>query len=333
MRSTTANTLTTLSKKGPLMVNHCLFDRCTLPLIWLVMLVSFTCPARAASEDAQLGDDLKAHSDLRSGVDDIAAEQLSAVALKALLSQRYGLTPAQITEAIATHNRTRNTLIDNPHPQAMTDIIPLSTAPGGLPQKIYVTPGFDTLVNIIDSTGQPWPISQVSGGNKRSLKVDSLADHRYKNVVRINALQSVGSSNISFALVDLPITLSVEIINTADKYYPTALLQLDTPGPQAKQIPLSQGQRTTVDPLLDRVLAGVKGNDQFLPMTSSDPNVLAWQYNEHLYVRTTYLPVNPFPRGIKHGASGYVAYRMHFMPVLLMTDDSGHEKRIILTQK
>ncbi len=310
-----------------------MFNHVSLTSLLLVIGSLYCCHLNAADDEAELGDDLKSHTELRSSVDDISNAQLSEVALKALLSQMYSLSPEQISQAIAAHNRTNNAIIQNKHPQALSNIIPITTAPGGTPQKIYVTSGFDTMINIIDATGQPWPIAQVSGGNKQSVKVDALEQHAFKNVIRLNALQQVGSSNVSFSLVDLPITLSVEIINTVDRYYPTALLQLDRPGPQAKKTPLLSFQSNAVDPFLDSVVLGAKGNDQFERLNSSDPNVLAWKYKEHLYVRTTYHPTNPFPRGIKHGASGYVAYRMAYIPVLIMTDDSGTEKRIKLQEK
>ncbi len=310
-----------------------MFDDLPLKLWWLIIAVLCCWSVSAADDEPELGDDLKPHTELRSPVDEISNAQLSTVALNALLSQLYNLSPEQIKKAIEAHNQSNNAIMQNPHPQALSHVIPITTAPGQAPQQIVVTPGFDTMINIIDATGQPWPIAQVSGGNKNSLKVDALEQHAFKNVIRLNALQSVGSSNVSFSLVDLPITLSVEIINTVDRYYPTAILQLDRRGPQAKQTPSLTVQTAAIDPFLDHVVLGEKGNDQFERLDSSDPNVLAWKYKKYLYVRTTYHPTNPIPRGIKHGASGYVAYRMAYIPVLIMTDDNGLEKRIKLAQR
>ncbi|WP_045861753.1 DotH/IcmK family type IV secretion protein [Teredinibacter purpureus] len=83
------------------------------------------------------------------------------------------------------------------------------------------------------------------------------------------------------------------------------------------------------DSVLKDIVLGI-APENYEKMETSDSNVEAWRFKESLFIRTIYSPSSPLPRGIHHGPSGYTAYRLNDMPILVMTSSDGYEKKITI---
>jgi len=272
-------------------------------------------------------DDIHALTDEKHPVDNIPTEVLSKRAFEAIIEELYPTSKDQrrlIKEKELERIDVEN---ENTRPDSLTDIIQVKTSPGALPKEIFVAPLHSTYLNIIDSTGQPWPITTASNANKLRFEVKKIEAHKYKNIIEIVPKYRVGTTNINFSLAGMPTTFSITITSNADKYYPSPIIQLDREGPQAKPIPVFTVQNINDDPVLKDMVLGI-APPEYQVLRSSDGNVEAWRDGGNLYIRTIYLPSAPWPRGIYHGPSGYSAYRMNDLPSITMVTSDGHEKRI-----
>jgi intracellular multiplication protein IcmK len=274
-------------------------------------------------------DDLHKLTTAKSAVDDVPSEKLSDRAFEALMEEMYPTTPEQLKKIQEKEKEFKNILYDNKSPKALTEIIQVSTKPGSKPVAILVAPFHTSTLNIIDSTGQPWPISAVMYGNDVDYKVTKVDGHAYANIIRIDPKREVGTTNINLSLANLPTTITVTMKNNTDQYHPSPVLQIDKEGPQAKPLPVFSVDNVNSDNVLKNIVLGI-APDNFELLVTSDSNVEAWRNDASLYVRTTYQPSSPLPRGIHHGPAGYAAYRMNDMPVLVMTTDEGYEKKITI---
>ncbi|MFA0809412.1 DotH/IcmK family type IV secretion protein [Microbulbifer epialgicus] len=274
-------------------------------------------------------DDLHKLVSDKSSADHIPKEVISNRAFETLLEETFPTTAEQEKIWMEKERERINLLFDNKEPDTITDIISVSTKPGAKPQYIYVAPLHTSALNVIDSTGQPWPISAVISGNKTDFRVSKIEDHEYLNVVRIDTTKEVGTTNINFTLADLETTISVRVRSSIEKYHPSPILQIDREGPQAKPLPIFSVDNIDSDLLLKNIVLGV-APDNFEALETTDPDVEAWKFDGSVYVRTSYTPSAPLPRAVHHGPNGYSAYRLSDIPVLIMTSETGYEKKVIL---
>lgn len=283
-----------------------------------------------AAESESESDDLHKLTTNKSPVDEIPTEKLSDRAFEALLEEKFPTTREQLKKFIEKEKVYNNVIFDNKVPKALTEIIQVVTKPGAAPVAIYVAPFHTSTLNVIDSTGQPWPISTVMSGNDADYKIAKVDGHKYANMVRINPTREVGTTNVNLSLADFPTSITVTLKNNSDQYHPSPVLQIDKEGPQAKPLPVYSVDNVTSDAVLKGIVLGT-APDTFEPLETSDENVEAWRNEESLYIRTTYRPSSPLPRGIHHGPSNYAAYRMNDIPILVMTTEDGYEKKITIT--
>lgn len=284
-----------------------------------------------AEEGGQEYDDLHKLTTGKSAVDDVPTSKLSDRAFEALLEEMYPTTPDQLKKIQDTKQALDNVLYDNSEPDALTGIVPVSTKPGAKPVEILVAPFHTSTLNLIDSTGQPWPITSVMYGNDTDYKVAKVDGHAFANIVRVDPKREVGTTNINISLADLPTTITVTLKNDVDRYHPSPILQIDKEGPQAKAQPVFSVGNVASDSVLKDIVLGI-APENYEKMETSDPNVEAWRFNGSLFVRTIYSPSSPLPRGIHHGPAGYAAYRLNDMPILVMTSADGYEKKITITR-
>lgn len=287
------------------------------------------CMASNAADKEQEFDDLHKLTEKKNPVDQLPTKKLSDRAFEAILEEMFPTTLEQLKTIQDKQREFDNVLYDNKSPDAITDIIQVSTKPGAKPVEIMVAPYHTSTLNVIDSTGQPWPISVVMYGNDADYRVTKVDAHAYSNIVRIDPQREVGTTNINLSLVALPTTLTVTLKNSLERYHPSPILQIDKEGPQAKPLPVFSIDGINTDSILKNILLGITPDD-YEAMKTSDANVEAWRHDGSLYLRTNYQPLSPLPRSIHHGPAGYAAYRLNDIPVLVMTTADGHEKKITI---
>lgn len=282
-----------------------------------------------AQEEVLIHPDLQRGLDGRGKVDSLTDEQLSKIAQDSILLKRMGLDSSVLKKALELQKRERDALFSNKKAVMLKEIITVSTDPSATSPIIYTTPGHETLVNVIDQTGEPWPIVIASSGNDLLFQTEAVEAHIYKNVFKLKSLERVGSSNATLLLQDKPLSITVRIENSKVKYHPQPILQITEVGPNGK---VSSGLSRTTEIRNDKVMKDLMFGitpDTFKKLDSSSSRVEAWKGPEGgLFIKTKFLPINPSPQTTYSGPNGYSTYEVDYWPVLIMSDDNGIEHQV-----
>lgn len=294
-------------------------------LISLILLSSSV----FAQEDIQINPDLQRSLDGRSQIDKLTDEQLSNIAKDSLLLRRMGVDASILKEALELKRKERDAIYDRKPARMLKEIITVSTDPGAPSPMIYTTPGHETLVNVIDQTGEPWPIVIASSGNNLLFETQPVEAHQYKNVFRLTSLERVGSSNITLLLQDKALSLTIRVSNSKDQYHPQPILQITESGPNAKQYTVrSRNVPLRNDQVMKKLMFNM-APDSFERLETSHPEVSAWKGSDgQLFLKTKLHPTYPEAKSIYRGPNGYSAYEIDSLPVLIMTDNNGVEHQV-----
>lgn len=303
-------------------------------LIIGLMVFSSVCSAQndAGSTDVSVTDDLHKMTSGKHPIDDLPKKKLSDRALESLMDEMFLLDPEEKRRIYDEKRRRSAEAVRNMNsdPKEKHEIIPVSTRPEADLPEVFITPYHVSMITVIDSTGEPWPIVDASEKHN-NFTVTKLEQHEFKNLLKGSATYGVGNTNLSLVLSGLPSVVSVKLVAKDDVYHPAPVLQIDKPGPNAKVLPaIGTPGLEDADVMRRLVLADLP--DNFKRMKTNDPNVDAWVFEESLYVRSTYEPSNPHPRAYRYGPNGYGAFKMAYVPVIVMVSESGVEKRIRITE-
>lgn len=303
-------------------------------LIIGLMAFSSVCSAQndAGSGDVSVTDDLHKMTSGKHPIDDLPKKKLSDRALESLMDEMFLLDPEEKRRIFDEKRRRSAEAVRNMNsdPKEKHEIIPVSTRPEADLPEIFLTPYHVSMITVIDSTGEPWPIVDASERHD-NFTIEKLDQHEFKNLLKGTATYGVGNTNLSLVLSGLPSVVSVKLAAKDDVYHPAPVLQIDKPGPNAKVLPaIGTPGLEDADVMRRLVLADLP--DSFKKMETNDPNVDAWVFEESLYVRSIYEPSNPHPRAYRYGPNGYGAFKMAYVPVIVMVSESGVEKRIRITE-
>lgn len=260
--------------------------------------------------------------------DKMDSKVLTGAAFNTLKEEMFPASPDEIKEVREIKEKQERALYERPAPKEVSKILSVSTEPGAPPAIVLVTPGRSTTLNVIDSTGQPWPIQAALGGNNADYDINTIEEHQFKNIVRVDAKKDYGSTNVILSLAALSTTVNVEIVSGTDQYYPTPVLQIDKEGPQAKKLPAYGPQPIANDEILKKLVLGIAPQD-FKPMKSSDKQVEGWKNKDgEMFIRTALHPISPLPRTIYNGPNGHSAFKINAMPLVICVDDNGIERKV-----
>lgn len=260
--------------------------------------------------------------------DEIDSKVLTDRAFETLKEEMFPATPDQLKEVREIKELQERALYDKPAPKQVSKILTVSTEPGAIPVVVYVTPGRSTTLNVIDSTGQPWPIQAALGGNSMDYDVNAIDEHLFKNIVRVDAKKDFGSTNVILSLAGLSTTINIELQSSNEEYNPTPILQIDKEGPQAKKVPVYSVQPIPNDEILKKLVLGIAPPD-FVKLKSSDPQVEGWKNKEGImFIRTMLHPISPLPRTIYNGPNGHSSYSLNAIPLVICVDDNGIERKV-----
>jgi len=209
----------------------------------------------------------------------------------------------------------------------------VSLDPGEKPLEVRTAIGHVTTLSMVDSTGQPWPILDISwAGNFEVLQPENGS-----NMLRITPLSEFASGNVSMRMVGLnpPIILTFK----ADRERVHVRLDVQVPeiGPNGVA-PLLRANLTHAaagDARLASVLEGVApAKAKKLTISGVDGRTSAYDLGGTMYVRTPYTLLSPAWNSSVRSADGTNVYALGATPVLLLSDKgkmvraylSGEEK-------
>ncbi len=260
-------------------------------------------------------------------------EQARRDAFDAALQGLLPLRPNEIRELLERFDRTQESaaLPVYPAPRPEVAVETLAIDPGTLPTVIKVAFGHVTTLNVLDISGSPWPIEDISwAGDFEVVESGGEGSH----IVRISPQSEFAMGNMSIRLL----TLKTPIIVTLETSRELVHYRFDALVPQ-------MGPLADV-PLIDRGISISAGNAEIagilqgvippsaekLQITGVDSRTSAYNLDGMTYVRTPFTLLSPSWNASVASADGTNVYSLTDTPVLLLSD-GGKMVRARLSQR
>ncbi len=255
-------------------------------------------------------------------------------AFNAALNKILPLRPDEIRTLLEHYDRTVESteLPVHPYPRPETVVQNVSLDPGSPPLVVRLAFGYVSTVSILDSSGSPWPIEDISWVGDFDIMTESAKD--MTNILRISPDTDFAHGNISMRLVglDTPVIFTLETNRDIVHYRFDAVVPGN--GPYAST-PLIQPGITIAAGNVDMsaALSGVIPKDAVrLRVTGVDGRTTAFKYNNYTYVRTPLNLLSPGWESSVSSADGTRVYALTDAPVLLLSD-KGRMVRAYLSER
>lgn len=206
-------------------------------------------------------------------------------------------------------------------PKGKVRIATISLDPGAEPPLLHLAAGYVTTINMLDATGEPWPILDVGVGGNFDISPTRADTH----IVRIMPLTRYSSGNLSVLLKDLttPIVfrLAADTTSDVDMRFDARVPKF---GPGAK-IPIVDHSRLEAgDETIMAFLQNMPPKDaKRVKISGLDGRTLVWSLGDHVYVRTPLSLLSPAWNASVNSSDGMAVYEIGSAPVLLMSDNGA----------
>ena len=275
-------------------------------------------------------------AELEARMEEQAAERQAKTREKsydAAIDSVLPLEPDEIREMLEYFRRSRQAA-ETPIvvPEAKVQVETVSLDPGSIPSVIKTAPGHVTTLNLLDITGMPWPIRDVSWAGDFDITPPDEGGH----VIRITPLTAHGIGNISIQLVDFvtPITFSLQTGLALSHYRFDA--RIPEMGPLASAPLIDQGglQAIAGDTNLISFLEGVppEASDK-LNVQGADNRTKVWDYQGQYFVRTPLVLLSPAWNASVKSSDGMNVYALNEASVLLLSDQGRMIQAYIAPQE
>lgn len=291
-----------------------------------------------AEGDALKGEDPFALGEDGGGQFEKSAEDLEIdfrkKAFDSALDQLLPLNPDEIRTLLEKFDRTveSSNLPVHPYPRPESVVSNVSLDPGSPPLIVHLAFGYVTTLSILDSSGSPWPIEDISWVGDFEVMEQSQQDTT--NLLRISPGSQFAHGNVSMRLVglDVPVVLTFETGRDMVHYRFDAVIP--RVGPQAKTELIDTGIHLAAgNEDMSTALAGVMPEGaEPLSVSGVDGRTSAYIFNGLTYVRTPLTLLSPAWNGSVTSADGMRVYALDETPVVLLSD-KGRMLRAYLTAR
>lgn len=226
-----------------------------------------------------------------------------------------------------TQQAVQTPIYPNPKPESTFQTISLD--PGTAPVEIKTAIGHVTTLSIVDASGQPWPIQDISwAGNFEVLQPETGS-----NMLRITPMADFAFGNVSMRLIGLNPPVIFTLRTDRKSVQVRADVQIAEMGPNGVAPPIQRQITTTAgDTKLSTILEGVPpASANKIKIDGIDGRTTAYEVGGTTYVRTPYTLLSPAWDSSVRSADGTNVYAMKFTPVLLLSD-KGKMVRAQLTK-
>lgn len=203
-----------------------------------------------------------------------------------------------------------------PEPEVVVETVPMD--PGAKPLEIKVAGGHVTTLTMLDVSGAPWPIQDISwAGNFEIVQPDEGG-----HVLRITPTSDFAYGNLSMRMLKLKTPLTFTLKAHRDTVHYRFDARIPEYGPYA-QAPLIDGGLTIAagDSVLGAILDGVPPPEaEKLKVSGVDGRTRAYKYNAMTYVRTPLTLLSPGWSSSVSSADGMKVYTVSDAPVLILSD-------------
>ncbi|HEY8190632.1 MAG TPA: DotH/IcmK family type IV secretion protein, partial [Micavibrio sp.] len=231
-------------------------------------------------------------------------------AFNAALTGLLPLEPNEIRKVLKRFDETQEASETPiyPYPEPEVVVKNVSLDPGVMPPLIKVAVGHVTTMNLLDISGAPWPIQDVTWAGNFEIVQPEEGGH----VIRITPMSEFAYGNMSVRLVDLKTPITFILRTHRDGVYYRVDARLPQYGPQATP-PLIDGGITIAagNPTMTAVLDGMPPQDaKKMDVVGVDGRTTAFKYNDMMYVRTPLTLLSPAWTGSVKSADGTNVYTL-----------------------
>jgi intracellular multiplication protein IcmK len=261
-------------------------------------------------------------------------EEARREALDAAIDSLLPLRPDEIRELLERFDRTQESvevpIYPNPRPEVAVQTISLD--PGAKPAVIKVASGHVTTLSILDISGQPWAIEDMTWAGNFEIIESSVTEGSH--IIRISPTSEFAQGNISFRLLTLktPVILSLETSRDMVHYRFDAVIPKYGPLGKAPLIDTGIGIQAGND-ALSAILEGVPpGASNRLNVSGVDGRTSAYVSGGTTYLRTPLTLLSPGWQQSVSSADGMRVYAFPSTPVVILSD-SGRMMRARLSER
>jgi len=194
----------------------------------------------------------------------------------------------------------------------------VSLDPGAEPPVIKLSPGHVTTLNILDITGQPWPVRDIAWGGDFEILQAGEGEH----VIRISPMRAHEVGNMSIQLLDLKTPVTFMLNTQLETVQYRFDVRIPEYGPYA-QAPLIDHGVTVMagEKNITSVLDGtLPQRAKKLDVEGVDSRTTAFEIDGQVFVRTPLALLSPGWSSSVTSADGTTVYAIGQSPVLLLSD-------------
>lgn len=253
-------------------------------------------------------------------------------AFGAVTNQMLPLRPSEIRKILEMYDETSQAAETPvyPNPEPISAFKRISLDPGAKPLTVMTAMGNVTTVSIVDITGQPWPIQDLTWAGDFQIEQPESGSQ----MIRITPLTQFAQGNVSMRLVGLnpPVILSLK----AERKEVHVRLDVQIPevGPKGVLPPMEVAVSTKAgDDFMTSILMGVvKGKTERMKVDGIDGRTSAFSRGNMMYLRTPYTMLSPAWLQSVQSADGMKVYALNYTPVVLLSD-KGSMVRAYISHK
>lgn len=277
---------------------------------------AFDLPTADTARIDPFADEAASQEQSEEEIEKMIREQALNAALTGLLPMR----PEEIRMLLERFDDTQQAVevpvYPYPEPEVIVDTVSLD--PGTKPPVLKVGVGHVTTLTVLDVTGAPWPIQDLTYAGNFEVITPEPGGH----VIRITGMSEFGYGNISIRLMELKTPVTFTLKTSRDSVHYRFDARIPEYGPYA-ETPLIDGGLTLVagNSILGAILDGIPpvGSEK-LEVDGVDGRTTAYNYQNTTYVRTPLTLLSPGWSGSVSSADGMNVYAVANSPVLLLSD-------------
>ncbi|MDP7142939.1 MAG: DotH/IcmK family type IV secretion protein [Alphaproteobacteria bacterium] len=246
--------------------------------------------------------------------------RLREEAFNAAVNGLLPMKPDEIRRLLALFDKTKQAvetpIFPYPTPEVVVTTIPMD--PGAKPPLVKVATGHVATVNVLDVTGKPWPIQDITWAGNFEIVQPEEGGH----VVRITPLSEFAYGNMSIRLVELDTPIVMTIRTTRDVVHYRFDARIPEYGPYAEAPLIDGGLKIAAgDGVLGSILDGIPPDTaERLIVEGVDGRTSAYKVNATTYLRTPLTLLSPGWSGSVSSADGMKVYELSNAPVVLLSD-------------
>lgn len=245
---------------------------------------------------------------------DQKAPTLREEAFRQLMDKVSPLTPNQIIQMRKQQDKTEQAIATTPGapPRPVSSTLTIDLSPGVTPPVVRLSSGFVSSLVFVDSTGQPWPISDYSLGNPKNFNIQW---DKKTNTLFIQSVTTYSSANLAVRLVDLDTPVMLSLVSGQKDVDYRVDCQVQGRGPNAAA-PLVGDGLPSITPSLLSVLDGIPPPES-QELSVSGGYGRAWISKGKLIFRTQLTVLSPAWSATVSSPDGTRVYEMVKTPLIL----------------